>query len=135
MTEATNTQPDDFATLVSQYIKMRDAIKAAEDKHKVKVKPAKDFLESLNGKILAKLIEHGGDSIKTSAGTAYRTTRRAATISDGGVFRQFVVENEMFDIVDWRANANAVDDFIKSNGSTPPGVNFSTAYTVGVRRT
>jgi len=45
-----------------------------------------------------------------------------------------VIDNGMFDIVDWKANAGAVDDFVKSKGSLPPGVNYTETFTVGVRR-
>lgn len=120
--------------LVAQYVRLRDAIKDADDKHKQKMAPAKAHMDALNNALLARLNEIGGDSVATSAGTAYRTTRRNASIADAEAFRKFVIENEVFDIVDWRANAPAVDDFIKSEGTPPPGVSFSTAYTVGVRR-
>lgn len=126
--------PENIEEIVTQFIKLRDKIKAADDAHKAKVKHAKDYLDTLNGKLLEKLNEMGGMSVKTEAGTAYRTTRRSATISDGAVFRDYVIEHEAYDIVDWRANAIAVDDFIKHNDSPPPGVNFTTAYTIGVRR-
>ncbi len=128
------TIPDSIDDLVSQYVRLRDKIKEAEDAHKAKLKDAKDYLEELNSRLLQRLNEVGGESVKTSSGTVYRTTRRSASIADGDAFRQFVINNEAFDLVDWRANANAVDDFIKEQQAPPPGVNFSTAFTVGVRR-
>lgn len=130
----TPTPPDNIDELVGQFVKLRDRLKEADDAHKAKTKGGRDYLEQLSGKLLERLNEIGGENVKTKAGTAYRTTRRSATIADGGAFRSFVIENEAFDIVDWRANANAVDDFIKAEGSPPPGINFTTAFTVGVRR-
>lgn len=126
--------PQNIDDLVSQYVRLRDKIKEAEDAHKAKLKNAKEHLENLNNTLLDRLNQLGGDSVKTQHGTVYRTTRRSATIADGDAFRQFVITNEAFDLVDWRANANAVDDFIKEQQAPPPGVNFSTAFTVGVRR-
>lgn len=126
--------PENMDDLVAQFVKLRDRIKEADNAHKEKTKPAKDYLDLLTAKLMEKLNDMGGESVKTAHGTAYRTTRRSATVADGETFRQFVIATEAFDIVDWKANANAVDDFIKSEGSPPPGVNFSTAYTVGVRR-
>lgn len=126
--------PQNIDELVSQYVRLRDKIKEAEDAHKAKLKNAKEHLENLNNTLLDRLNQLGGDSVKTQHGTVYRTTRRSATIADGDAFRQFVITNEAFDLVDWRANANAVDDFIKEQQAPPPGVNFSTAFTVGVRR-
>lgn len=126
--------PQNIEELVAQFVKLRDKLKEADKAHKDKTKDAREYLEKLNGKLLERLNEIGGESVKTSEGTVYRTTRRSASIADGEAFRQFVIAHEAFDIVDWKANANAVDDFIKSEGSPPPGVNFSTAFTVGVRR-
>lgn len=126
--------PDNIDELVAQYIKLRDKIKEADEAHKKKTELARTYLDKLNGKLLERLNEVGGDSVKTPHGTAYRTARRSATIADGDVFRKYVIDNQMFDLVDWRANAGAVDDFINDNGSQPPGVNYSVAYTVGVRR-
>lgn len=126
--------PTNIDELVEQMVKVRDKIKEADDAHKAKTKVARDYKEQLEAQLLAKLNDVGGEAVKTAHGTVYRTTRRSATIADGDVFRQFVIANDAYDLVDWRANANAVDDFIKQEQTPPPGVNFTTAYTVGVRR-
>jgi hypothetical protein len=115
-------------------VKTRDKLKEADDAHKEKTKVARDYKERLESALLAKLNEVGGESVKTAHGTVYRTTRRSATIADSGTFREYVIHESAFDLVDWKANANAVDDFIKNEGTPPPGVNYTTAYTVGVRR-
>lgn len=126
--------PTKMDDIVQQFVKLRDSIKAADDKHKEKTAGARAHLEKLNNALLAQLNAMGGDSVKTPYGTAYRTVRKSATLADGAVFREFVIDNGQFDLVDWRANANAVEDFIKTQNNAPPGVNFSTAFTVGVRR-
>lgn len=126
--------PDNIDELVRQYVELRDKLKAAEDAHKEKTKNAREYLEKLNGHLLERLNDVGGNSVKTDYGTAYRTTRRSATIADGDLFRSYVIKQGEFDLVDWRANANAVDDYIKENTAPPPGINYSQTYTIGVRR-
>ena len=126
--------PATIDELVSQYVRLRDKIKEADDAHKAKLKDAKEHLEHLNNTLLERLNDVGGESVKTSSGTVYRTTRRSASIADGETFRRFVIDNNAFDLVDWKANPLAVDDFIKAEQAPPPGVNFTTAFTVGVRR-
>lgn len=126
--------PDNVDELVSQYVRLRDRIKEADDAHKKKTAGARELLEKLNGKMLERLNELGGESVKTSAGTVYRTTKKSASIADGDLFRGWVIENGAYDVVDWKANANAVEDFIKAEGTPPPGVNYSQTYLVGVRR-
>ena len=126
--------PDSIEELVSQVVSVRDKIKEADDLHKTKTLAARTYKDQLEAKLLERLNELGGDSIKTSAGTVYRSSRQSATIADGGVFREYVVQNAAFDLVDWRANATAIGDFIKQETTPPPGVNYSIAYTVNVRR-
>lgn len=126
--------PENVDQLVDQYVRLRDKLKEADDAHKKKTTAAREYLVMLNGKLLEQLAAVGGESVKTPHGTAYQSTKRSASIADGDAFREYVINNGEFDLVDWRANANAVDDFIKEHGAVPPGVNFSTMITVGVRR-
>jgi hypothetical protein len=126
--------PANIEELVRQYVLLRDKVREAEDAHKAKLKDAKEHLEKLNNTLLERLNQLGGESVKTASGTVYRTTKRSASIKDGAIFRQFVIDNALYELVDWRANANAVDDFIQDQKAPPPGVDFSTTYTVGVRR-
>lgn len=134
MTSQETIIPENVDDLVGQFVRLRDKLKEADDAHKERTKVARSYLDMLNGKLLDRLNSLGGESVKTASGTVYRTTRRSASIADGDLFRQFVITNEAFDLVDWRANANAVDDYIKQETTPPPGVNFTTAFTVGVRR-
>ena len=126
--------PDNVDELVRQYVALRDKLKEAEDAHKNKTSNAREYLDLLNAKLLERLNAVGGEGVKTKHGTVYRTTKKSASIADGGAFKTFVQQNKMFDLVDWRANANAVADYIDENQAPPPGVNFSTHFTVGVRR-
>lgn len=128
--------PDNLAAdvLIDQYVKLRDRLKKADDEHKKKMDPAKQYLEALNNRLLQTLNTAGGESIKTARGTAYRTEKKSATIKDSVAFRDYVVANELFDMVDWKANATAVEEHIKDFEGTPPGVEFTTVFLVGVRR-
>jgi hypothetical protein len=126
--------PDNIDELVGQYVKLRDKLKEAEDAHKNKTRNAREYLDLLNAKLLQRLNEVGGEGVKTKHGTVYRTTKKSASIADGGAFKTFVQQNRLFDLVDWKANANAVADYIDEKEAPPPGINFSTHFTVGVRR-
>ena len=127
--------PTTLDAMVGQYVKLRDTIKEADDAHKARTEPAKAYLEKLNGAMLEKLSELGLENAKTKFGTAYKTVKKTATIADGQVFRDYVIENQAYDLVDWRANATAVSVFLDANkGELPPGVNYGTFVQVGVRR-
>lgn len=121
-------------TRVEQYIKLRDKIKEMEARHKEELKPYKETLEKLNAVILAHLTQVGGESIRTSSGTAYVTEKKSASLADPQAFMEYVIVNEAWDLLDRKANVKAVDDYINENSAPPPGVNFSSTLMVGVRR-
>lgn len=120
--------------MIGRYLKLRDRIKESDDAHKAKLKPAREFLEKMNNEILNALNQTGGESIKTALGTAYRSEKKSASTEDAQLFRDFIVANELFDMVDWKPNVNAVADYIAEMDALPPGVKFSTVFVVGVRR-
>lgn len=120
--------------IIGTYIAMRDRIKAREDVHKKELQPAKKMLEALGNRLLDELNKAGGNGIQADTGTAYRTERTTASISDGQAFRDYVIANELWDVLDWKANGTAVKDHINEFGAPPPGVNLNTVFTVGVRR-
>lgn len=119
---------------VDQYVKLRDKIKDIEARHKEELKPYKETLEKLNAVILAHLNLVGGESIRTSSGTAYVTEKKSASLADPQAFMEYVIGNEAWDLLDRKANAKAVADYIDENNAPPPGVNFTTTSVVGVRR-
>jgi|SRR5215831_421579 len=126
--------PNDVNALVGAFVKTRDRIRAANDAHKEKMKPAEELLDKLEASLMAKLQSLNVNSMKSDAGTVYLSERASATVGDQAEFRRFVIDGKHYDLADWRANAPAVRDFIDKNKSTPPGVNFSTHVTIGVRR-
>jgi hypothetical protein len=124
----------DISKRVDQYVRLRDQIKKMDDEHKERMKPYREALEKLNGVLLSHLNEIEGDSVRTSVGTVYRTAKKSATLADPEAFMRFIIDSGEWDLLDRKANVTAVADFIEENETLPPGVNFSTTYVVGVRR-
>lgn len=123
----------DIEKRVAQYIALRNKIKAEDDAHAEVMKPKKDLLLALNALLLKHLSDIKSESVKTAAGTVYRSERKSASLADPDAFMNYVVEHGLWDLLDRKANATAVADFINENKFSPPGVNFSTIYTAGVR--
>ena len=126
--------PVDISKRVAQYVQMRDLIKVKENEHKEFLAPYKKALEDLNTVLLNHLNEIGGNSLNTDSGTVYRTEKKSAPLVDPAAFMEYVITNAAYDLLDRKANVTAVTEFVKENGTPPPGVNFSSAYVVGVRR-
>lgn len=132
---ASQPVPLDLNKLVDQYVQLRDRKRELEKQHKEQLKPFNKLMDEIGNQLLAYMQKTGLDATPTASGTAYQITKQSATIRDGAAFRAFVIENDEFDLVDWRANAGAVFDFIAENdGNMPPGINASTYTSIGVRR-
>jgi len=128
-------QPLTVNQLIDSYVQVRDRKRLIESQHKEALKPYNEVMGQLEGQLMEAIQRAGVQSLTGTGGTAYLSTKKRATIKDGTAFRAFVIDNKEFDLVDWRANANAVFDFINAhNGSPPPGVNPSSYTEVNVRR-
>jgi hypothetical protein len=126
--------PVDFETRVAQYVKIRDIIRNKEAKFKEEMKQYKTALDGLDSILLNHLNSVGANSVNTDAGTVYRTEKKSASLADPKAFMDYVIANGAFDLMDRKANVNAVAAFIEQHKTQPPGVNFNSIYTVGVRR-
>jgi hypothetical protein len=124
----------DLNKRIEQYIALRDRKKAIEAKHKELVKPYTVAMEAIENELLDHMNATGAASIATASGTAYQTTKLSATIRDGAAFRTWVVDNAQWGVVDWRANAKAVFEYIELQKHVPPGLNTSSYIAVYFRR-
>jgi hypothetical protein len=121
--------------LINQYVQLRDRKRTLEAQHKAQLAPYNKVMSEVEGMMLDYMQKAGVDSVSTPGGTAYQSTKRSASIKDGAAFRKFVVETGAYNLVDWRANANAVFDYLGAHeGNPPPGVNPSSRVTVNFRR-
>lgn len=124
----------DINARVEQYIAVRDKIKAEDEAHKVRQAPLKETLEMLAGVLTKHMEDTHSEAIRTEKGTCYVTTRYSASLADADAFMRFVRQTENFDLLDRKANATAVRDYVTLNNALPPGVNLSSIQQVGVRR-
>jgi hypothetical protein len=78
----------------------------------------------------------GAQSIATPLGTVHWTHRNTASLQDAALFMDFVIKNQMFDLMDRRANAVAVREFVEKTGTAPDaiGVKLNSIRTVGVTK-
>ena len=129
-----SSPPINFDALVDKFVKLRDRIKAMEAKHKEELAPFKEMRDVLESHLLAHLNAVQAENVKTASGTVYKTTKDTATLADRSMFWGWVMTNSEWDAIDVKANVSFVRDFIEDNHTPPPGVNFSSVQTVGVKR-
>ena len=124
----------DVQKWIGQYVQIRDLKKALETKQEEEIKEYNETLEMLAGKLQAFFTETGQDSAPTAAGTAYLSTTYRASIADKQAFKDYVVESQRWDLLDWKANAKAAQLFVKKEKQLPPGVNLTGVQKVNIRR-
>jgi len=129
------TETPNVDAIVEVFLAVREKLKAMDDAHELLRKEWVEKKEKLSGWLLNFLDTNGLENAKTPSGTVHTTTRSSATLADADAFMRFVIDNNEYDLLDRRANATAVKEFVKSHdGSLPPGVNLSSMKTIGVRR-
>jgi len=122
--------------LVANYIKLRDKksqLKKQYDERVAKVDAVMDKMEAI---ILKTFQDSGIDSARTDAGTAYISTRTSATVGSREEFLSWVLQDpdERSIFLENRVSKVAVEQFKAANDDLPPGINFRSEVTVGVRR-
>ena len=91
-------------------------------------------MEEIERLLLAECNEMGVESLRTSAGTAYKTVKHSVTVADKDAFRNFIKNEDAWYFADLRANAPAVRAYLDENDHLPPGVNMSSWAAVNVKR-
>lgn len=135
MSEDINEGAIPLGKLVRVYIKMRD--KKYELARELDEQIAK--LESDMDKVKAGILEHmkslGAESLRTEAGTVYRTTRTTYFTTDWDSMGKFIVEHGVPELLEKRIHQTNMKAFLEDNPQLlPAGLNANTEYTVGVRR-
>lgn len=119
--------------MIENYVKIRDAkdkAKKAFDKETERMTQAMVKLEGLFTKQLDDL---GVESFRSEHGTVFKRLRSSVSIADRDEFYQWAVENDELGAIDMKANAKAVRELLQK-GTQVPGVKYSEAYQIGVRR-
>lgn len=138
MNDVPNETPENDGTLsemIVSYIALRDKRDALRKTQATVIKQYDDAMESIENYLKGLMMAQKVTNIGCSAGVAFINRKRSATVADAGTFREFVISNNNFDLADFRAKVEAVEDYVKEHdGQLPPGVNFRTYDAVQVNR-
>ena len=122
--------------LVANYIKLRDKKSQLKKQYDEKVAKVDAVMDKMEAIILKTFQDSGIDSARTDAGTAYISTRTSAAVGSREEFLSWVLQDpdERSIFLENRVSKVAVEQFKAANGDLPPGINFRSEVTVGVRR-
>lgn len=115
--------------LVAAYVEMRDAKDALKREQADALKPFDSMLDRLEGELLRALVAAGGESIKTPAGTAYKSRWTKARVADWSAVVDYAVQNQRFDLFERRVSKAIVEEI-----GQVPGVEVDSGISVNVRR-
>lgn len=125
----------DINAIVERYIQMRDMkadLKKALDK---KLEQLEVAMKKCEGAIMNHLNTHGAESIRTSAGTVFKSQQTSATVDDWDALLAYIQSNSAWQMLDHKVNKTAVVEFMEANpGDLPPGVAWRAEHVVRVRR-
>lgn len=122
------------AKRVEQFIKLREIMRAKKKAFEEEYKRFSLTEQKLNALIMGYLNEAGMESVRTAHGTCFKTTRTTASLADPDLFMKHVIETQNFDLLDRKANATAVKDYVAKNGVLPPGANLNSVVLLGVHK-
>lgn len=120
--------------LAAKYIELRDRVAEIEAAAKAETAPLKETMGKIESYFKALAEAEGVESWKTAHGTVYLSRQDSVRLADPGVFFDFVVANEAWDLIEKRASKTGVRSFVESSGSLPPGADLTTRIEVNVRR-
>lgn len=121
-------------SVVEEYIQMRDrraTIKALYDSEDEAIKKEMEARETW---LLVALQQFGGESIRTSHGTAYKQLKVRSSCADWPAYWAWMAQTGRFDGVEKRVGQKMISDMLEAGQELPPGINTHTEQTVTIRK-
>jgi len=121
--------------LASVYIKMRDKRKELLAKYEEEDKKIEAQMIMVEEELLRLCKTIGADSIKTQAGTVFRSVRTRYETTDWENMYAFIKEHDIPQVLERRISTTNMKQFLDENPTLMPvGMNVNNRYTVTVRR-
>lgn len=120
--------------LAEKYILLRDKKSQLKAEYEGKVAELQAMMDKIEAVLLKTFDEAGIESVKTAAGTAYRSTRTQASVADWDVFLAFIQQQGAWEMLERRCSKSAVEQYKSANDDLPPGLNWREERVVNIRR-
>lgn len=119
--------------LIERYVQIRDEVKEISERQAAELAPHRQSLEVIENALQDMLNQTGGDSIKTKAGTAYRSTATTAKVDDWPGFISFVLDSGDTELLVRNVNKTRLTECLEA-GRAVPGTSVSAVSRINVRR-
>ena len=121
--------------LTKTYIRIREERASLSASYKEKDTALVNQLDMVRKGLLDYCEKHGVESVKTSEGLFYRTTKTKYWTSDWESMHKFILQHEVPELYDKRLNQSNLKEFLEDNPDVyPEGLNKDTEYVITVRK-
>jgi len=120
--------------LVHMYIMLRDEIAKKKAAFDLDVADMKAKQTKIEGILLHRFQESGEESARTKFGTAFKTTKKFASVADWDSLLDYIKKEDAWELLTHAVSKTVVEQFVAANDELPPGVNWRTEVTLGIRR-
>jgi arsenate reductase-like glutaredoxin family protein len=121
--------------LASVYIKMRDKRKELLAEFEAQDSKIEAQMDMVAEELLKLCRDIGADSIKTQAGTVFRSVRTRYETTDWESMYNFILEHDIPQVLERRISTTNMKQFLDEHPELMPvGMNINNKYTVTVRR-
>lgn len=121
-------------TIVERYLALRDRKAQLKAEYERKASEIESALDKCEMYLLQTLNEQGVESMKTRVGTAYKQNRTFVSVADWESYFAWLRDNDMWSMLEHRANKTAVEEYRAVHNDVPPGLNWREETVVNVRR-
>lgn len=119
---------------IASYVAIRDRKGDMEKRHAEELAPINQMLDRLEAFMLDAMNEAGLQSIKSPHGTAFKSKRTSAKVTDWDLTLPFIREHEVWELLERRVSKKAAEAIIEETQLPIPGVDMTTEIVVNVRR-
>lgn len=136
-TTAPQTPPQTMMTtnqMIEKYLALRDRVADIRKRHVGELAPYNDAMVMLENILLDKLNAAREESVRTKAGTAYKTTRTSCTVAEWSKTLAYIQDNDAWELLEARVSKTAVEAIMQETQAPVPGVTVRREVALNVRR-
>lgn len=124
----------DVNKLVDSYVKLRDKKAKLKAEADAEIGKVDALLERVESVLLQHFTSTGTESVRTAAGTAYKSTTVKCSKADNVAWMGFLHDTGSWDLADVRPSKANIKTYREAGNELPPGLNWLEEVTVGIRR-
>ena len=126
---------ENLGTIISSYILLRDKKEEMSKRHKEEMSTYNTSMGNIEMAMLEYLNAESLTKVGSDEGLAYTKDYNSAKVEDRTAFLEFcMTDDERLPLMDVRANAKIIKQYMDEEGALPPGVEFSSFKKVVINR-